>query len=601
MKQVCKRVFTSSVKHNNNKSTILSPLFVTNKKQFYNKNLLLNDVKNTEIKNLKVPDVEELFKDNPVLEVGAQPINKAELKSMINAIKSKGPLPKPSNKHKPARLPDLTQPLFDEKNLEVITPTIHFQDNDIKVTTLPNGLTVATLNKHTTLTTICVSFKAGPRYEKSNEFGVSSIINRLAFDESRKFTKDMVKGLLEDKIMYESTAEHESHSFLITCTKDKAELGVEFLGDTTLHPKFFQQDIDAGIEVLRANLEAELTCPTNSTILTDSILQSCFGIDEEKGGLGNPSLFIKEDATPELLYEYFYKFYVPSRCYVVAVGIEHERLVDYVNKYMDFDELALKNNNHQVEYVKPEWKPETVLLEFLERPQALYLQNIPAMTSCALSFEGIGFNGGKDLFTLNVLETMLGGGDAFSIGGPGKGLHSIINRYYIPHFKFDNMIAQHYSYSDTGIFTIHASVQHEQRNPMDISVAMLTLLDKLKEHVTDESIEMAKTQYKILLLNNLEENNALVLNAINDIMMIGKYNGVDHLTNGVNQVTKEDILNIIDKIFFAADKQPALAAIGDVKRLLEPTKFYQAYDTIRENMVSTGKGGLLGRLFKKRK
>jgi len=62
---------------------------------------------------------------------------------------------------------------------------------------------------------------------------------------------------------------------------------------------------------------------------------------------------------------------------------------------------------------------------------------------------------------------MMGGGGSFSAGGPGKGMYSrlylnVLNRY---HFMF-NATAYNQSYSDSGLFCIHASAPPEDFNNM---------------------------------------------------------------------------------------------------------------------------------------
>ena len=403
---------------------------------------------------------------------------------------------------------------------------------------------------------------------------------------------------MEDKVLDESTSEYESHSFFITCPKDKVELAFEFLSDTMLHPKFYQSDIDDAIELLKYNLETEMAIPANSNVLTDCILKSCFGTNSE-GGLGNPSVSIKEDATPEMLYEFYNRFYVPKRCTISSIGIEHDKMLSLVKKYMDFSPGALSNNFEPVAFAKPVWNPSSVMTEFLERPQSAYLQNIPPTTSYAVSFEGIGYKDSDNLFVANILEVLLGGGDSFSSGGPGKGIYSVINRHYLPAYQFHNMIAQHFAYSDTGIFSFHASLNHEELNPGQLPVAILTLLAKMPEYIDDALLDQAKQQYKSQVLHSLEDNSTLVLNAVNDLMWNDKYFGVDYLVEKIDSVSKNDILAMMDKLFYNG-KQPGIAAIGDVNRIsasISNEQFRKYYSDICKQRTGNS---LMSRLFKRK-
>ncbi len=75
----------------------------------------------------------------------------------------------------------------------------------------------------------------------------------------------------------------------------------------------------------------------------------------------------------------------------------------------------------------------------------------------ALNFAGAS-QSSKDLVPLAVLSTLLGGGDSFSSGGPGKGMTSklyenVLNR----HHYVASALATHFMYGTAGMFTIKGS------------------------------------------------------------------------------------------------------------------------------------------------
>jgi mitochondrial-processing peptidase subunit alpha len=46
----------------------------------------------------------------------------------------------------------------------------------------------------------------------------------------------------------------------------------------------------------------------------------------------------------------------------------------------------------------------------------------------------------KDIYAINVLQVMLGGGDSFSAGGPGKGIYSRLYATVLGIFFFNFII-----------------------------------------------------------------------------------------------------------------------------------------------------------------
>ena len=73
-----------------------------------------------------------------------------------------------------------------------------------------------------------------------------------------------------------------------------------------------------------------------------------------------------------------------------------------------------------------------------------------------IGLEGVGCSH-KDLLALATIQTMLGGGDSFSAGGPGKGLKSRIFVNVLYNQGVLSSSALNVSYSDTGIFGINAT------------------------------------------------------------------------------------------------------------------------------------------------
>lgn len=77
------------------------------------------------------------------------------------------------------KLPPLTEPLKDLP--EAIYATAKSEQNGTQVTTLSNGLRVASENRFGQFCTIGVVIDSGPRYEVAYPSGVSHFLEKLAF------------------------------------------------------------------------------------------------------------------------------------------------------------------------------------------------------------------------------------------------------------------------------------------------------------------------------------------------------------------------------------------------------------------------------------
>ena len=119
----------------------------------------------------------------------------------------------------------------------------------------------------------------------------------------------------------------------------------------------------------------------------------------------------------------------------------------------------------------------------------------------ALNFQGAG-QSSKDLVPLAVLSTLLGGGDSFSSGGPGKGMTSklyenVLNR----HHYVASALATHFMYGTSGMFTLKVSC-----DPAAAGQLAAVLAKELKDcvdKVDAAQLERARNATaSIVLINN---------------------------------------------------------------------------------------------------
>lgn len=80
------------------------------------------------------------------------------------------------------KLPPLTQPIPDLADVEYAKPLL--EGSATKVTTLPNGLRVASEPRFGQFCTVGLVIDSGPRYEVTYPSGVSHFLEKLAFNVS---------------------------------------------------------------------------------------------------------------------------------------------------------------------------------------------------------------------------------------------------------------------------------------------------------------------------------------------------------------------------------------------------------------------------------
>lgn len=89
----------------------------------------------------------------------------------------------------------LTQPFnkIELPPLKNVIPVLHLtQDSDVKITTLPNNLRVASADNHGKLGVVQVMFEAGIRHGSEKEQGLAVLLNKLSFKASENFSTERV-------------------------------------------------------------------------------------------------------------------------------------------------------------------------------------------------------------------------------------------------------------------------------------------------------------------------------------------------------------------------------------------------------------------------
>merc|ERR1712020_405441 len=102
----------------------------------------------------------------------------------------------------------------------------------LKVSTLPNGLTVASIENHSPVTTLGVAIKAGSRNESYDNSGVSHalrVASGLATKKNSAF--NICKNLQQVGASMSCTQGREHTLYSVQVTRDNAEIGVDFLSD----------------------------------------------------------------------------------------------------------------------------------------------------------------------------------------------------------------------------------------------------------------------------------------------------------------------------------------------------------------------------------
>lgn len=160
-----------------------------------------------------------------------------------------------------------------------------------------------------------------------------------------------------------------------------------------------------------------------------------------------------------------------------------------------------------------------------------------------------------------VLQTLLGGGDSFSAGGPGKGMYSrlytsVLNRYY----WVESATAFTSIHKDTGLLGIYGAAMPQHSSNL-IAILCNQFLRLVSEPVAPIELSRAKNQLKSSVLMNLESRMILYEDIGRQILTYGRRESPESICAKIDAVTEQDIMRLART---ALTSEPSLVCYGNV-------------------------------------
>uniref|UniRef100_A0A6B2ECC2 Mitochondrial-processing peptidase subunit alpha n=1 Tax=Phlebotomus kandelakii TaxID=1109342 RepID=A0A6B2ECC2_9DIPT len=460
-------------------------------------------------------------------------------------------------------LPPLSEPVKNLQDVQYASVTA--EQNTTHVTTLSNGLRVASESRFGQFCTVGVVIDSGARYEVAYPNGVSHFLEKLAFQSTQNYPdKD---NILKELERHGGICDCQSSrdTFIYAASVDSRGLDsiTRILADVVLRPSLQLDEIDIARQTILFELESLKMRPEQDLILTDMIHAAAY----RDNTLGLPKLCPEPNAgviDRNTLLSYLKLHHTPSRMVVAGVGVPHDDLVRHVEKY--FVNTSTTWESEQAKTRGPSAADASLALytggkklEECEIP--IYAAaGLPELAHVVIGLEGCSHRD-PDFIAACVLNIMMGGGGSFSAGGPGKGMYTrlytnVLNRF---HWMYSATAFNH-AYNDSGLFCIHASAPPSHVRGM---VEVLT-----KELVTmatapgEQELRRAKTQLQSMLLMNLEARPVVFEDIGRQVLSTGQRKRPEDFIREIEQIRSEDIMRFAKRLLSST---PSLAARGEIK------------------------------------
>lgn len=506
----------------------------------------------------------------------------------------------------------------------------------VQTTTLPNGIRVATEGTPGHFAAAGVYVDAGSRFERpwiAGESGVSHLLDRMAFKSTSNRTAEAMTQAIEklggnvmctssrETILYQSAMFHQDLPAVMS-----------LLADTIQHPLLLQEELDAQREAALWEIREIWNKPE---LINPELLHMVAYRDNT---LGNPLLCPEESLqqmTADNLKEFIKTWYTPERMVVAGAGVPHEDLLALTEKLFGntkASESVLGGSANDVgaksslstassggksaspasqqafsTTTKTDAAVSSLTPHDIASQKARYTGGEYYMerddldfTHVYLAFEGVSIHD-EDIYALATLQVLLGGGSAFSAGGPGKGMYSKLYNVLNRHHSVDYCAASIHPYADSGLFAIaiafepsvNASIGKLLANEIESCLHAGEEKQRTRRFgyggpspITQTDLSRARNQLKSSLMMALESRLVEVEDLGRQIQSHGKKMSVAEMCQKIDQVDLPALQRVARRIFTSggSNDQPLnhglgsgqatvvaqgkLAGLGDIRQIL---------------------------------
>ncbi len=405
----------------------------------------------------------------------------------------------------------------------------------VKVTRLPNGLTVATDHMPGVETaSVGVWIGVGSRNEPGPANGVAHLVEHMLFKGTRRRDAFRISADIENVGGHLNAYTGREHTtYYAKVLKEDVPLAFDVLADMLQHSQFAPDDLDKERQVIIQEIgQAE---DTPDDIIYDHWLSTCF-----KGQtLGRPILGTAEviaDLPREALLDYVGGHYGPRNMVVAAAGrVEHDRVVDLAAGLFadlpDAGEPAREAARYQGGDVREERDLEQAHI--------------------VMGFQGVPLTD-EDYFASQVMSTLFGGGMSSRLFQEVREKRGLV--YSVHSFAWPM--------TDAGLFGVYAGTAPERI--AELVPVVCDEIARLSDTLAEEEVARARAQLKASQLMGLESTTNRAEQLANGLLVFGRPIPPDEIIAKVDAVDIAAIRRVAKRIF---GSPLSVAALGPLDAL----------------------------------
>lgn len=407
----------------------------------------------------------------------------------------------------------------------------------VKVTRLPSGTAVASLENYSPVSQIMVVYNAGSRHENGNNQGVTHALRsavNLSTQNSTNF--GVVRNVQQIGGYLGCSSSREYMMYHLSCLRNGLDTGLECLQEVSGGPAckpWEVPDLDGPLRLELANLATQ-----PQVRLIEALHAAAF-----RNTLGR-SIYMAEKRigshSPEVLSQFVQNNYLSGNMTIVGMGVDHDALLFAAKKFKvtqgSTDPEPAKYHGGEVRIDEP-----------------------GSLSSVALVTQGASM-GSADLLAVGVLQQVMGTGPYVKYGtniSTSKVSQAAAVGSGAP-FAAQCINA---TYSDAGLFGFQVTAQAEEMAGV-LKNIVGAFSDATKGSITQADVDRAKNQFVAAMAMDQESSSMHLGSIAMQVAISGEVFPAAELEAAINKISLADVQNVAKKVINAG--KPTMAAVGNL-------------------------------------
>ncbi|KAA0581048.1 insulinase family protein [Azospirillum sp. B21] len=418
--------------------------------------------------------------------------------------------------------------------------------SSIRVTTLPNGLRVATdTMPDVQSVSLGCWVGVGTRNEAASVNGVAHLVEHMLFKGTRRRSAFRISEEIENVGgQLNAYTTREQTAYYAKVLHEDAPLALDILSDMIQHSTLDAEELVRERTVVLQEIGQSADTP-------DDIIFDHFQSTAYPGqAIGRPVLGSAEivGALPrEALVDYIAGHYgAPGMVLSAAGRIEHDRMVD----------LAFKAFGDLPSGAPPKPEPASYTGGDFREDRDLEQMHL------VLGFDGVGVHD-PDFYAHSVLSTLLGGGMSSRLFQEVREKRGLVYSIY----TFTG------GYHDGGLFGVYAGTGEDE--VAELIPVVCDEIAKVGADVTEDEVARARAQLKAGTLMALESSMSRCEQLGQQILIYDRPVPVEEIVAKIDGVDRDAVVKATSRL---RASRPTVAALGPISKL-------ESYDRIAERLA----------------